>query len=194
MQKVRAVESLFRILDKDIQKFRNQTGISCIEGCIQCCTSSRIEATSLEFYPLAHYLYITGQAEEIVSKIDQTNNAKLCPLLNHLNIDGNKPNCNNYNYRGLVCRLFAYNYDMDKYGNRRLNVCKIIKAEQKEEVEKARKLLQTRVLGPKATAYYSRLQFIDFNETQKLYPIGTAIKIAIETIIMHFHYNGKKAM
>ena len=192
--KVRAVERLFQALEKDIKELQAETGISCVENCIKCCTTPRIEATEIEFYPLAYHLYKTGQSNSFLSKIDQINDPTICPALNYLNIDGTKPGCTQYKYRGLICRLFTYNYGTDKYGIRRINACKTIKLEQPAQVDLANKLLQAKTIGPRASNYYSQLQVIDFNEAKRLYPIGNAIKMAIETIVTTFYFRGNKAM
>lgn len=194
LQKVRAVERLFKTLEKDIKQIQDQTGISCVRNCIKCCTTPRIEATALEFYPLAYHLFKTGQSENIIAKIEQTDNYTICPVLNNFTIDELSPGCNHYDQRGLICRLFSYNYGTDKYGRRRINACKTIRVEQPQQLDIANQLLQIKALGPKASNYYSWLQFIDFNEAHRLYPIGKAIKTAIETVITYFHYSGKKAM
>ena len=122
-QKVRAVEKLYKVLEKDIQKLQKETGIHCIENCIHCCTTPRIQATSIEFYPLAFYLYKTGQAEAMMDKIGQLNNPTICPVLNHLSIEGSRPGCGHYEHRGLICRLFSYNHATDKFGRRRISAC-----------------------------------------------------------------------
>lgn len=194
LAKVRAVERLFKVLDKDIQELRGQTGISCVKNCIKCCTTPHIEATALEFYPLAYYLYKTGQAESILEKIEQINTPSVCPALNNLTTEGTRPGCLFYDHRGLICRLFTYSYSTDKYGRRRLNACKTIRVEQPEQLDKANKIMATKPLGPKASDYYSRLQIIDFYEAQQLYPIGDAVRIAIETILTNMHYKGSQAM
>jgi len=192
--KIRAVERLFKILEKDINELQAETGIHCLENCIKCCTTPRIEATVLEFYPLAYHLFKTGQTKGVLAKIEQVNDPTICPALNYLNIDGTKPGCTQYKYRGLICRLFTYNYGTDKYGVRRINTCKTIKLEQPLQVDTANKILQTKTIGPRASNYYSQLQVIDFNEAKRLYPIGSAIKIAIETILTTFYYRGNKAI
>ena len=194
LAKVRAVERLFKVLDKDIHELRSQTGISCVKDCIKCCTTPRIEATALEFYPLAYHLYKTGRAGSILAKIEQTNAPSICPSLNSLSIEGIRPGCSFYEQRGLICRLFTYSYSTDKYARRRLNACKTIRVNQPEQLDKANKIMETRPLGPKASDYYSRLQIIDFYEAQRLYPIGEAVRIAIETILTNMHYRGNKAM
>ncbi|QGY47486.1 YkgJ family cysteine cluster protein [Maribellus comscasis] len=194
ISKVRAVERLYKVLEKDIQELRTQTGINCVENCIKCCTTSHIMATALEFYPMAYHLYQTGEADNFLEKIAQINNSGICPALSYFNTENTRQGCTQYPYRGLICRLFTYNYSTDKYGVRKLAACKTIRLAQAEELEKANHLLKLKPIGPRATDFYSRLQVIDFNEAQRLYPIGDAIRIAIEAIITNQHYRGNRAM
>ncbi|MCW3789143.1 YkgJ family cysteine cluster protein [Plebeiibacterium sediminum] len=191
---VRAVEKLFESLDKDIRRLQLHTGIHCIENCIHCCTTPRIEATSVEFLPLAYHLYKTGQINEVLNKMEQVNNEYTCPLLNLLSFDGKTIGCNHYIHRGLICRLFSYNYLTNKHGVRKINACKKIQLNQPDQIEKANYLLLTKVICPKASDYYSKLRFISYNEAHHLYPIGKAIRIAIDMVVIYFHYKGKKVM
>jgi len=192
--KVRAIERLFKTLENEIQKLQLQTGIHCVENCIKCCTTPRIEATALEFYPLAYHLYKTGQAENFLAKIEQINSPSVCPALNNLTLDGTRPGCSHYAYRGLICRLFTYNYSTDKYGLRRISACKTIRLNQARQLDMANEILLNKPLGPKASDYYSQLQSIDFHEAHMLYPIGEAIKTAVEKILNDAYYRGNKAI
>jgi len=192
VHKARAVEKLFKALEKDIAKLKLKTGIHCMDNCIKCCVTPKIQATALEFYPLAQHLIKEGKAESILESIVQINNPAICPILNHLSYEDSKAGCRYYEYRGLICRLFAYNYTTDKYGKRRIAACKPMQLEQANEVKTANTILMESVLGPKASNYYSRMQFIDFTASQQLYPIGEAIKIAIETILTYSHYKNSR--
>nr|WP_321451571.1 YkgJ family cysteine cluster protein [uncultured Carboxylicivirga sp.] len=194
VQVVRGVEKLFESLEKDIHKMQKHTGIHCVENCIHCCTTTKIEATAIEFLPLAYHLYKTGRYKEVLAKIDQLNNEFACPLLNVLSHEGSKTGCTFYPYRGLICRLFSYNYVTSKYGVKKINACKTIRLNQPLEVDKANQLLLTKTICPKASDYYSRLLFIHFNEARNLYPIGTAIRIAIDMVLTYMSYKGKKVM
>ena len=148
----------------------------------------------MEFYPLAIHLYRTGKAEALLEKIAATNSSSICPMLSTISLDGGKPGCSYYEHRGLICRLFAYNHTTNKYGVRHIAACKAIKINQPDSVLKANLILASKPIGPKASNYYSRLQFVDFTESQNLYPIGEAIRLAVEKVITHHHYRGKKAM
>lgn len=194
VRKVRAVERLFKTLEKDVQILKEQTGIHCAENCIICCTTSRIVATAVEFYPLAYHLYKNDMVDPFLTRIEQINNNSICPALNQFSIEGSSLGCAFYAQRGLMCRLFAYSYRTDKYNRREISTCQIIQKGQGQTVANVNTLLQSKPLGPKATDYYQRLQFIDFNGVQRLYPIGEAIRIAIETIVSYFNYRGGKAV
>jgi len=183
VRKVRAVERLFKTLEKDIQSLKDQTHISCIENCIKCCTTPKIMATSLEFFPLAYHLFHTGQAELYLAKIEQMSNHAICPILNNLVVGDDRLGCTFYEQRGLICRLFAYNYNVNKLGQRKIAICKPIALAQPEQVNKANELLAQMPLGPNAGNYYSQLRLIDYNHGQQLYPIADAIQLAIETIL-----------
>nr|WP_321409573.1 hypothetical protein [uncultured Carboxylicivirga sp.] len=194
VQIVRSVEDLFDSLDSDITNLQNQTGIHCIENCIHCCTSSKIEATSVEFLPLAYHLYKKGMIRSVLDRMDQLSNEWTCPVLNVLSIDNSQPGCSYYPYRGLICRLFSYNYVTNKHGIRQINACKNIRINQPLQLAKVNELLLTEPVCPKASDYYSRLLFIHFEEAHNLYPIAKAITVAIEMVLTHLRYKGKKVM
>ncbi len=194
VREVRAVEDLFKTLEKDIEELKEQTGIHCEKNCVKCCTSAHIMATTIEFYPLAYYLYKNHLSDSILSKINKIHNPTVCPVINRFSNKGSKQGCSFYQYRGLICRLFAYSYHTDKHNNRLISPCHNIKIDQAKELKKADEILHDKPIGPKATDYYQQLDFINFNETQKLYPIGDAIRIAIEEVITYFHYKEGRAM
>ena len=58
--KVRAVKREYLKLDREIANFTRQSGLHCIKGCGECCKKPDIEATPLEFLPLALKLFDEG--------------------------------------------------------------------------------------------------------------------------------------
>src|SRR5690606_28194775 len=103
-EKVAAVEEVMSSLDAAVQSFQIWSGLGCKTGCGKCCTKADIEATVLEFLPLAKYLYSTGEAETWLEKLSG-NSSEWCALLDQAALAGM---CTNYKYRGLICRLFGY--------------------------------------------------------------------------------------
>lgn len=187
-QKVKAVEKLFERLDTEIREFRQETGIYCIAGCGKCCNKSDIEASPLEFLPLAFYWFINGKAEEMLAKIEENQSAH-CLVYQPLSFnDQNKGNCGEYLYRGLICRLFGYGAGKDKYGQLRLVTCKLIKENQVAEYNKAIELLKAKSTVPIFSDYYQKLMQIDFRLANELLPINSAIQQAIETVLQYYAY------
>jgi len=189
-RKVSEVEKLYKTLDIEIAELQESTGLYCIENCIKCCITPNIVAMPLEFYPLALHLHKSGQADVVLEKIEKINNPKICPVLGAISVDGSKTGCQQYKYRGLICRLFAYNYRTDKFGNRLISACKPMQIEQAESVTLANTILLSKPLGPKASKYYSQMQTNDLNGVTNFLPIGEAVRIAIETVVTYYHYKG----
>jgi Fe-S-cluster containining protein len=187
-EKSEKVMQLFQTLEDEITVLKKETGIHCIADCVYCCTTSKIAATPLEFYPLAIHLYKTGLAEEVLKIVSEPENAKTCPVLRVVSSNEKRIGCSQYEYRGMICRLFAFNYNINKYGERKIATCPPIKMAQPEQVSKTNEILKSKPIGLSASGYYSQLQSIDFVEGQQLYPIGEAIKMAIEKVLTHHYY------
>lgn len=187
-QKVEAVEKLFNSLDQEISHFKSFTGIYCYSSCGKCCNKQDIEASPLEFLPLAFHWFKTGRAQEFYDKLE--NNQSLnCIVYSPLSIlDQNQGSCSEYPYRGLICRLFGYGANRDKYGELRLLTCKLIKDGQIENYTKAIDLLKNNVKVPVFTEYYQKLMQIDFQLARDILPINKAIKIALETVMQYYAY------
>jgi len=164
VEKVQEVKKLFGILEDEISELKNETGVHCIDNCIYCCTTPKIMATSLEFYPLALHLYKSGEAEAILDTIQNAGKGTPCPLLNSVSVNGSRTGCTQYENRGMICRLFTYNHTTDKHGLRRLSACKAMKLAQPDEISKTNEILKVKPIGPRASGYYSQLQTIDFIE------------------------------
>ena len=126
--KVQLVEKLFDQLEKETLQFQEASGIGCVSGCGKCCTYPNIEASPLEFLPWAFHLFLSGKAEDALTSINKYPTMS-CFILAPVSIIG-KGHCGSYRHRGLICRLFGYAANRDKYGNLRLVTCKTIKEEQ----------------------------------------------------------------
>ncbi|WP_456314753.1 YkgJ family cysteine cluster protein [Pseudomonas shirazensis] len=187
-QKVRLVEALFDRLEIEIRGFQNETHLYCKTGCGKCCSTPNIDASPLEFLPWAFHLFLNGKAEETL-EILRNATTKNCFLYRPLSVlDSHKGSCSNYRYRGLICRLFGYAANNDKFGKLRLVTCKIIKEEQQENFTKAEEVINKSVNVPIFTNYYMQLAQIDFNMGRTLLPINEALRIAIEEVLHYYAY------
>lgn len=187
-QKVREVEALFDRLEIEVSTFKSKTHLSCNVGCGKCCSTPNIDASPLEFFPWAFYLFLNGKAEETLELLKKTTheNCFLYRPISILELDNGS--CSNYRYRGLICRLFGYGATTDKFGKMRLATCKIIKEEQSENFTTTEKAINNGLYVPIFTDYYMQLAQIDLRLGMTLLPINEALKIAIEEVLHYYAY------
>ncbi|WP_445458496.1 YkgJ family cysteine cluster protein [Flavobacterium sp. HNIBRBA15423] len=187
-KRVLLVEALFSKLELEIISFQKHTKLSCVAGCGKCCTNPEIDASPLEFLPWAFHLYLNGTAQEVLNKL-QKNKKATCFIYAPLSImDKNTGSCNDYKYRGLICRLFGFGANKDKYGQYRLATCKIIKEGQKEAFEKSNEEINNGLSVPIFTDYYMNLSQIDFKLGNLILPINKALQFAIEEVLQYYSY------
>jgi len=187
-EKVKQVEALFDRLEIEITAFKSETHLYCNAGCGKCCSTPNIDASPLEFLPWAFHLFLNGKAEETLVEL-KNNEVKNCHLYRSISIlEYQKGSCSNYRYRGLVCRLFGYAANTDKFGKLRMATCKIIKEQQTENFTKAEELINKKIYVPIFSDYYMRLAQIDLRMGVILIPINEALKMAIEEVLSYYAY------
>lgn len=186
-EKVTEVEAVFQKLDEEIAKFQSITGMHCKFGCGKCCFKADIEATPLEFLPFALHLYREGLAEAWYEKLTSSNEP-ICHILNPTQSGAGL--CTEYKHRGLICRLFGYSARTNKFDRKELVTCQIIKTEQPSEYRKGVEVTEnnTPTTVPVMSQYYMRLHAIDQEMTTEFYPINTAIKKALESVMHYYAY------
>jgi uncharacterized protein len=184
-EKVAKVESVFKALDIEIANFQSWSQLHCKFGCGKCCFKPDIEATVLEFLPFALHLYQNRECEEWLEKLADSD-SDLCPILNPTQSGAGL--CSEYQYRGLICRLFGYSARTNKYAQKELITCQIIKTEQKENFSLAEKKVAVDGSIPIMSNYYMQLHAIDFELGGQFYPIKLAVKKAIEAVLHYYAY------
>lgn len=187
-EKVGQIEALFDHLEIEIAAFTSDTHLFCNAGCGKCCSTPNIDASPLEFLPWAFHLFLDGKAEETLKLLKNTSSSN-CLLYRPISVlEHQKGSCSNYRYRGLICRLFGYATNTDKYGKLRLATCKIIKEEQQENFIAAEESINKGNYVPVFTDYYMKLAQIDLRMGVLLLPINEALKIAIEEVLHYYAY------
>jgi len=187
-QRVELVEELFKNLDVEIKEFQSHTKLSCVVGCGKCCNHPEIDASPLEFLPWAFHLFLNGEAEKVLNTLNKSD-VNRCFIYNPLSLlDKNRGNCSSYHYRGLICRLFGFGANTDKYGQLRLATCKIIKEGQTENYNTSTELINKGLPVPIFTDYYMNLSQIDFQLGNVIVPINKALKLAIEEVLQYYAY------
>ena len=186
--RVSLVEELYKNLDLEIAEFQSHTKLSCVSGCGKCCTKPDIDASPLEFLPWAFHLFLEGEAEIVLKKLN-LRESSICHIYSPLSLLHNTSgSCSEYKYRGLICRLFGYGATKDKYGALRLATCKIIKESQTENFNKSTEAINKGLPVPIFTDYYMNLSQIDFRMGNVIVPVNTALKLAIEEVLQYYAY------
>lgn len=185
-QKVSLVEKLFHQLDQETAAFQNTTGIRCLSGCGRCCTYPDIEASPLEFLPWAFHLFLTGEADKMLQTLRELQTT-ICVNYKPLSII-DQGHCKTYRYRGLICRLFGYGANTDKYGKLRLATCKVIKEGQAVNFASASEKITQGLPVPIFTEYYMQLNQIDFRLGNIIVPVNKALRLALEEVLQYFAY------
>lgn len=185
-RRVQLVESLFYQLEQESAQFEQSSGISCVSGCGKCCTYPNVEASPLEFLPWAFHLFLNGEAEKTLIILKETHGST-CLIYKPLSII-DQGRCSNYKYRGLICRLFGFAANTDKYGSLRLATCKIIKEGQTNNYNSAAEAITKGLYVPVFTEYYMQLNQIDFHLGNIILPVNKALKMALEEVLQYYAY------
>ena len=180
------VEMLFYDLELESAQFQKESGLGCAAGCGKCCTHPDLDASPLEFLPWAFHLYLNGEAENTLEKLNLTN-SQTCYIFKSMSVLG-QGRCTDYKYRGLICRLFGFGASQDKYGKLRLATCSIIKEGQAEKFEATSEAISNGMTVPIFTEYYMKLNQIDYQMGSKILPVNKALKIALEEVLQYYYY------
>jgi uncharacterized protein len=185
-EKASAVGVVLKELDAEIQKFQDWSHLHCKFGCGKCCFKADIEATPLEFLPFAVEKCKTGEADSWLDRLENLDNKQVCVILNPTQSGAGL--CSEYTYRGLICRLFGYSARTNKYEEKELVTCSIIKTEQQLNYENAQLKIKSEGSIPLMADYYLKLHYIDPNLSNDFMPINQAIKKALELALQYFAY------
>jgi Fe-S-cluster containining protein len=187
-EKIAQVESLFVEIDRDLSAFQAKSGLSCTAGCSACCRKPDIEATVLEFLPLAFFLYKENKADEFYELLTQDPVSPVCVLYHPVQNITSKGGCSIYSQRGFICRVFGFSFTRDKNGLPKLATCREIKTKNASAYEAVNEMAATDPSLPMMSNYHARLTEIDPYHSQKLYPINEAIRRSLEIVGNHFFY------
>lgn len=188
-QKVNEVKRVYKRLDKEIADFQKSTTLHCLSGCGECCKKPDIEATPLEFLPLALQLFDEGKAETALEEIKQKKDSLCYVFRPHVTNFGGL--CSEYPNRGLICRLFGYTARRDKEGKTELVTCKLIKEQQNEAYNQAIEDIKNGKKVVVMSDYYSRLSHIDHTLVD-FFPINKAMEKALETVLHYYAYRKRR--
>lgn len=184
------VEKVFEELDAHLQLTSGQSGLKCRDFCGACCRKPDIEASPIEFMPLAAWLYKTGKVNDFLVKLDSPDH-NWCACFDQNASARGEWGCQYYEHRGLICRLFGFGFRLNRENLPVLVTCKIIKSTQSEAVTKAAELaVRSPEEMPIFSHYFMRLLAIDPDLAVPQMSINQAIRVAIEKL--YFYYLDKE--
>ena len=183
-QKIQKIDTIQKEADKATSAFKKKYNIDCIEHCAQCCRYNDINATPLEFLPLAWHFYKCGKLEEVFDKLSQRKEPQCVFSI----FEDGKWGCSVYPSRGLICRLFGFAAVLDKHGKPSFAVCHTLKEKEPEIMKMICEKVSTDSKTPIIAQFYRKLEMIDLKLGNELVPINQAIKEACEVIYLHTAY------
>ncbi|MBU1219491.1 YkgJ family cysteine cluster protein [Myxococcota bacterium] len=183
LRRVRSIRLIYTNLEKEIRRAASGLEIFCPDTCGMCCEKKDIEATPLEFLPLAMHWFETGIASDKLAELKERQDG-VCICYKNLGGEG-LGRCSEYENRGLICRLFGYSVNPDRRGSMRLLSCRIIKDSL---AARGLTLSSSSVSFPVMTNWYKKLIQIEFSLGNQYFPINTAIIKAIETVLAYYAY------
>lgn len=183
---IEEVESVFEELDNHLKETSQHSGLKCPDFCGMCCRKPDIEASPLEFMPLAAWLYKSGKINDFLVKLDNPAH-KWCACFDPEASAKGEWGCKYYEHRGLICRLFGFGYRLNRESHPVLVTCKIMKTTQAVAVTKAAELADGNPDEmPVFSNYFMKLLAIDPDLAVPQMPINKAIRTAIEKLYFYF--------
>lgn len=184
---ISSVKEVYKELDKHLESIASKTGLKCPKNCSACCDKRDIEASPIEFYPLAAWLYQTGQVDEYIARLEENEENGYCILYSRDAGLRGEGACEQYEYRGLICRLFGFGYRMNRESIPDLVTCKTMKENIPSAISEAKQLgIKTPEEMPIFSNYFMQLYSIEPDLAIKRFPVNQAIRMAIENLYFHF--------
>src|SRR5665647_1719209 len=187
---IEEIEKVFEELDAHLLSTAAVSGLKCPDFCGMCCRKADIEASPLEFMPLAAWLYKKGKVDDFLAKMDHPEHQWCACFDPDASVKG-AWGCQYYEHRGLICRLFGFGFRLNRENLPVLVTCKIMKSTQAAAVSKAGEMAVSHPEEmPVFSNYFMRLLAIDPDLAVPQMPINDAIRVAIEKL--YFYYLDKE--
>lgn len=183
------VLDLFQELDARTARFRTVSGLQCPPGCGSCCLSDKVEATILEFLPLAISLMGSETGDRLLERLSRSDEVPAhCLLYDPTAREGH---CTAYPFRGVVCRLFGFAGRLDRKRVPQLAVCRKMRSADPETASRAEALV---AMEPRFMPLFAdagiRLSAMDPALGTRRLPINEALREALAKVEVMRLYTG----
>lgn len=181
--RIRHVRRIYADVDREMRGFRKAAGLGCPGRCGHCCANSNVETTVLEMLPLAQELLRRGEAERWCQEADTKDFPGQCVFYAP---DENSPDqgrCRVYAWRPLICRMFGFTGNRDKYGRLRLVACRVMKQLSPHLLEEALGSVDAGKSRPPVMAdFVMRASMVDPELSKDSLGINEAFQKAVERL------------
>ena len=190
---VEGLQGLSKLYDRiytETTSIIEKAGLKCPPLCGKCCNtpSSNIEVTVFEMLLPAIELWKKGEAPAIMERLEKSSSKSRCILFIPLQAP-DSGRCGMYHNRALICRLFGIAGHFDKYQKIQFSPCLEIKKETPDKETEVQKMLTNGLSMPVFSLYRERVYALNPLLTEKLYPINTALRRALERVGFYLMYS-----
>jgi len=183
------VTGIYRLADKSTAVFRKASSLSCPAVCGECCLNPTLEVSELEMIPLACELLRLGKVDEWYKRAQAVNFEGRCIFYTSDNGCGK---CRVYPFRPLVCRLFGFSGNNDKYGRPRLVTCGRLKQVYAGGIEQVLERVANRDLKvPLMADFAMRVSSVSPDIAKNSVPINMAFRKAVERVELNQKFTKK---
>jgi Fe-S-cluster containining protein len=182
---------IYQQIDREARTFVEKTALKCPECCGQCCyaPSSNIEATILEMMLPALELWRNGEALSVIDRISKISPDSHCIFFSPQK-DPGSGRCSIYPNRALICRLFGIAGNLDKYKKIRFSPCLWMQKEMPDQAMRIRRMLKSGLIILVFSTYRYRVLSLNPLLARELYPINTALALALQRVGYYRQYKG----
>ena len=175
-KKIDKLSAIYAKIEQQVDKLQKKTCVSCIANCGECCKRFEPYISVLEAVPLAKYLRNNPEKHELYKQNVKRNEVKwyACPFYD------DEKHCTVYPIRPLICRLFGFSANRDRYNKVVFSTCSKIENEMPEKVKVARALTRTGLDVPIYQDIAQQIQEIDFYMATDYHPFSRSVQIAVD--------------
>ena len=181
---------LYKEINLRVDKFKQDTGINCLHLCGRCCntSSSNIEASVFELFPLAIYLWENKKIEAVINELNTIDESAPCIFFKHNKIFNETGNCSMYELRPLICRLFGFSVLIDKEEKVRYISCNEMKKKLGDrivKIESCNKSNSDLLILPD---FAQRATALNYQYGRERFDINKALKKALEIVALKLSF------
>ncbi len=178
---------IYEQIDLKVAAFQKATGIKCLPGCGQCCSSRNVKITPLEFIPLARHLIQRGEADAWWPYLIERQKGT-CVFFQEASNKIKDGCCKVYPWRAATCRLYGFGVKRHKHGTIEPITCHFLKNDFYNAINELGRY-DAEDLCPSYDSFMIQIASLDPILGTAPLPVNQAIAKAIEKYALAFQIN-----